>query len=81
MAELQMASVTSAASHPSSDDKHEKLLQTLTEISRESTQKVRLSAPTVKAVNAKGLREELKLLKRYFNEAKIVDRRQWFKLV
>ena len=60
---------------------HAALLQTLTDTSRESSQKVRATAPKLKAENADGLRTELKSLKRYFNESKLVDKRTWFKTI
>ena len=58
----------------------EDLAEALIKASRESTQRIKCPVPSLKAADADTLRAELKHLKRYFNEARIDDRRQWFRL-
>jgi len=80
LTEVVTAMATMQRTHPEGDH-HSKLLQALTEAARESSQKVRMTAPKVKCTDPASLKTELKDLKRYFNESKIEDRRTWFKVV
>ena len=61
------------------DDKFNRLLESLTETSRESGQKILGQMPKITANDADSLREELKLMRRFFNDAKVTDKRNWFK--
>ena len=79
--EAILASPTStgaAASSGSSSDSHAKLLETLISTTRETSQKISCPKPTIKAESCEGLRKELALLKRYYNEGKITDSKSWF---
>ena len=48
---------------------------------REQSQKIIGTMPKLKAADAASLRKELKDLRRYMNDAKISDRRTWFKKI
>jgi len=76
--ELMATAQAAALSRP---DTHADLLKALSEQHRESGQKIRAPTPKLTAADAETLRSELILLKRYFNEAKVTDRKAWFKLL
>ena len=87
MADLQaqnMSSQTASSAAMSealseAESQHTRLLETLTEASRESASKTRGDKPQLKAASAESFRLELKQLKTWFNDAKVSDRRVWFK--
>ena len=73
----QTAALT--ASFEGSGDQHKKLLETLTDASREAAAKSLGDKPRLTASSADGLRQELKKMKMYFNDSKVSDRRTWLK--
>ena len=78
--ELAAMQAAQLAAQQNAPDAKDKLAEAVISASRESSQRIKCPLPSLKVATADGLRSELKAPRRYFNEARIDDRRQWFRL-